>query len=420
MSERLPMPYTATKKPWVWWIFVVASSVLIVGGYELLRWIDPVDFYVYYYAGETALNGASIYSPVVAGERLPDGLPYNYGPAGILIFSLLSLAQIDVAFVAWSVIKAVLFAWVIRAMIPPHKSVLISTLIWLGIFIPTTVLAQEMLWGQINIILMFLCLCGAIVTDRIQRPVVVGVLVGIATAIKLTPGLFLIFFLFTKRWAEALWACVAGAVSTALAAVFFTDDVWRFFTHTLWDLSDRVALGENFDTPGNNSIQGVAAFIDISGWPVTLIVGIIAVAGLGAAIYTSRNLGLIPALLIIGMLSPLLSPVSWIHHFIFLLPGIVYLWYRSDHRWRWALAIIIAALLIQGTDLGGFIVENGPAALWPLGFILRESLLLSSMTLISALTMLAHSKNISPVTNMPTPDAVGGSAKFGLTENKNA
>ncbi|GAA2046182.1 hypothetical protein GCM10009720_28830 [Yaniella flava] len=259
---------------------------------------------------------------------MPNGLPYNYGPAGILLFVGMSLFHIEIAFLLWSIVQLLILCWVIQCLVSARYVARKDVLTWFCVFIPTTILAQDMLWGQINIVLMAPCLDGVLIAHDRAKPILTGSLVWVATAIKLTPGLFIIFFLISKRWKEAVWACLIGTAATLLAGIFFMEDFWRFFSDTLWNLSDRVALGENFDTLGNNSLQGTAAYLGITGWPVVVAVRVTAVAGLAAAVYINHRSGLLPAMLCIGLLSPLLSPISWIHHFVFMLPALAYLWSR--------------------------------------------------------------------------------------------
>lgn len=368
----------------------VASHALLITAlmvvYELIRWIDPVDFYVYMYAGQHAGTG-DVYEAVVTGPRLPDGLPYNYGPAGLLLFAPLSLLPIDLAFVIWSFVQLALLAWMVHCL--THS--LRQSLVWMLIFAPTTVLAQHYLWGQINLLLMAACLSVLVASggapssasgsaSRIQ-----GALVGVAAAIKLTPAIFILYFIIRRNWSAFWWALGSGVIVTGLAFLCFPADSIDFFG-ALMNLSGRVSLGEFFVTPGNNSLQGALAFFGMPQMFRYIVLGVVAIPCFWIAVRLHRANAVLAGSLVIGLTATVLSPVSWIHHFVYILPALVLIWRERCCKWhRIAVIAVVLVLWAQGTDLGGAVIEMGASFLFPIGVLLRESLLISAAVLIVAL-----------------------------------
>ena len=127
-------------------------------------------------------------------------------------------------------------------------------------------------FGQVNAFMVLACLMDL----REPRPGLVrrvprGVLVGLAMAVKLTPGVFVVHFLVTKRWKEA-----ATAVGTAVAV---TIGMWVLLpqaSFAFWGgaLQDPARLGPNGGT-SNQSIRGFLLRVGPEG-----IAGHRAVAGL--------------------------------------------------------------------------------------------------------------------------------------------
>ena len=77
--------------------------------------------------------------------------------------------------------------------------------------------------------------------------------VGLATALKLFPGIFIVYLLATRRWRAAAVASATAAAATLLAAAIAPGDSWRFWTHELW-ATDRVG---RTDYTGNQSLFGL-------------------------------------------------------------------------------------------------------------------------------------------------------------------
>ena len=106
-----------------------------------------------------------------------------------------------------------------------------------------------------------------------------GVLVGLAMAVKLTPGVFVVHFLVTKRWKEA-----ATAVGTAVAV---TLGVWVLLpqaSFAFWGgaLQDPARLGPNMGT-SNQSIRGFLLRVGPEGMPGTRAVAGLRRRGRGAS-----------------------------------------------------------------------------------------------------------------------------------------
>jgi alpha-1,2-mannosyltransferase len=373
-------------------LWPVAVAVLVLGiGFASLRLFNlgiypPVDFLVYRYGSVASWSG-DIYVNNVFGEFLPpEGLPFVYTPfaAGLLTFTGIFPAQ--AAFTMWTVGCVAVLAFIIGICLPP--SLTRRLWIWLGLVVLascTTIIAQHLVWGQINLLLAGLCLADFVrnTNGRWARYVPRGVLIGVAAGIKLTPAIFVPYLLITRQWRMAAWAIAGFAGTVAVGAVLFPAMSVTYWFDTIWELSSKVDLGTQFASAGNNSIQGAAAALGewtaFSSKVLAVLVAILCLL-LAAAIFRSGHS--LAAVLAVGLTATLVSPVSWLHHWVYLIPGLIVLWFLGQRKTRIFVSVAALALVIQGTDVGELILQAGPLWLAPLGILLRESLLLASATTI--------------------------------------
>jgi alpha-1,2-mannosyltransferase len=178
-----------------------------------------------------------------------------------------------------------------------------------------------------------------------------GVGIGLATAIKLTPGIFIVYLLVTGRWRAAVTASGTAAVATLLAAALAPNASREFWTTALWD-TDRVG---DMSFISNQSLHGMIARLDPA-QPSTLAWLALVAAALvfwgwrvRAAVAARDEVG---GLALTGVVGALVSPVTWVHHLVWLIPALVLL---VDHayaapagsrRRRGLLAFAIFAYLV--------------------------------------------------------------------------
>jgi alpha-1,2-mannosyltransferase len=198
-------------------------------------------------------------------------------------------------------------------------------------------------FGQVNAIL--LCLVAADLLWLVARGSRWGgVGIGLATAVKLTPGIFVLYLLVTGRWRAAATAVGAAAGVTVLAGALAPNASREFWTQALWD-TDRVGL---LAFVSNQSLRGVVARLNPDG-PSAVPWLVLVAAALAVWAYRCRRLR--PALdgvargadgvsdragtpaagpeatglALTGVVGCLVSPVTWVHHLVWLLPALILL-----------------------------------------------------------------------------------------------
>lgn len=178
-------------------------------------------------------------------------------------------------------------------------------------------------FGQVNMLLL-----GLVAVDLWwllpARNRWAGVAVGLATAIKLTPGVFIVYLLVTRRWRAAFTAMGAAAGATLLAGALFPDASREYWTSALWN-TDRV--GE-LAFISNQSLRGVVARLDPV-HPSTLAWLVLVLATLAVWAWRCRAAVIAgdeaTGLALTGVTMCLVSPVTWVHHLVWLLPALILL-----------------------------------------------------------------------------------------------
>lgn len=152
-----------------------------------------------------------------------------------------------------------------------------------------------------------------------------GVGVGLASAIKLTPALFIVYFLISRQW-RAMWTAVGTAVGVSLVGfVFARQESIDYFTSVMWQ-TNRV--GQADMTP-NQSLAGVLARLyDTFQTPTLLWVMFaffILAVGLSRSVTAHIEGDELTAFSLIGITANIISPISWSHHLVYVVPAAVVL-----------------------------------------------------------------------------------------------
>ena len=117
---------------------------------------------------------------------------------------------------------------------------------WLPAAVPLALcmepVRQTLGLGQVNLWLFALVVLDLIVLRR-NGSRWTGVGVGIATAVKITPGLFIVYLLVTGQWRAARTATVTVAALTGCGLLLAPAETLRYFGDLLWQ-TDRVGAAE--------------------------------------------------------------------------------------------------------------------------------------------------------------------------------
>jgi alpha-1,2-mannosyltransferase len=208
-------------------------------------------------------------------------------------------------------------------------------------------------FGQVNTLLLAL-VAGDVLFGVARGRKWAGIGIGLATAVKLTPGVFILYLLVTGRWRAAGTAIAAAAVATLVAAGLYPDESREFWTAALWD-TNRVG---NLEYVSNQSLRGMLArlpldTVEAQVWLVCVLATLaLWVWRVRAAAAAQDFLG---GLALTGLLGCLISPVTWVHHCVWLLPAIVRCVDsgRRNHLWLGAAAYLVLSSRLTWAWAGG-------------------------------------------------------------------
>jgi len=264
-------------------------------------------------------------------------------------------------------------------------------------------MASHLIFGQINIFLMALVLWDLFrKQDRgLFRHLPKGVFVGVAAAIKLTPALFILYFLISGQRKKALISLCAAAIATLVGVICYPTMSWSFFSSTVWHLSDTVSLNGFFATSGNNSISGaLAALGEWTRIPAAVLVVACGIWALRAARISYRKGRHYSAALIVGLAACLISPVSWMHHWVYVLPALAIIWRLGGRERRCFSTIGALILLATGPTIGDLLISWKQPLLLPLAVVFRESLLIVSIGCIYLLNQPRSAARLSQLSSL--------------------
>jgi alpha-1,2-mannosyltransferase len=267
-------------------------------------------------------NGGLIYDWVK--PRTPYG--FTYPPFAAVLMAPMAVVSfplaVVVASIATAVSTAVVVWWLIeptvRRMGWPQWYALAVACCLAAAFEPVR---ETFSFGQVNTLLLLLVV-GDLLHGVAKGRRWAGVGIGVATAIKLTPGVFILYLLVTRRWRAAATAIGAAAVATLAAAAIAPKASVLFWTSTLWD-TGRVG---NPAYVANQSLRGLVARLPLTGHAGTALWLALAAAAFGCWVWRVRAAHAAgderAGLALTGVFGCLVSPVSWVHHLVFLLPAL--------------------------------------------------------------------------------------------------
>ena len=279
---------------------------------NLFKW--PTDFKVYYNAAVALNDGQELYS-----QPFVRGLPFTYPPFSGAIFKVLPLVSFEVAASIWLALTAIVLLAVIigvfreRGYAWSPGLVLVSLAALVASFNLAPIFGT-FFWGQINIFIM-----GLVALDFLRRRTGNkggGIFSGLAAGIKLTPVFFYLPLLLGKRWRAMVYMTITILATIGIGFLFVPDA--KVFWETKIFETQRIGGKDN---PGAQSLGAVLHRLGYDN-TVLWLVGVVAIVVLYSIVvlgcYRRGNYSMIMALG--GVVACIISPFSWYHHWVFLVP----------------------------------------------------------------------------------------------------
>ncbi len=298
--------------------FAVALLILpfIIQYGKLIPWQpSTIDLQVYVYAVKDMLAGKDIFATTTPFWNLY----FIYPPIAAILMTPLAFGP----YALWQVVWTGGLVWAQQSVLKrcgaPRGWKL--GVIGIAVLLAVEPIRTTLGYGQVNTILMAL-----VVADLLpdapgeRRRIPQGTLIGLAAAIKLTPALFVIFAFLIGKSRLAITAMISFAVFTGIGAILLFRETLVFFG----GLSGGDTRTASPLYTGNQSLLGVFFRLGDSS-RVTALVGlavsaILAVLGCLVAAHWWRQDEKVFAVAIVGLTTCLASPLSWTHHYVWILP----------------------------------------------------------------------------------------------------
>lgn len=318
---------------WVMRAGMAVIAVLFAAYMSAIYWDAPgLDMEVYWRAAQVlhGLNPATdeLYAPSLVETRKFE-LPFTYPPSAALLFYPLGGMSLEQA---WHVmclggsLAMVVLVWQVLRLAPFSRS-------WFGLRVVPTLVAFSLgclaashlypvrftfFYGQINTLLAVLILAD--LTRQSTRRRAAGFLTGLAAGLKITPAAMGLVPLALQQWRTIAGMAVGFMTTVVIAALFLPRQVFSYFTEQLWS-TDRVGDATRLS---NQSLSGTLyqwGFPEASVRPLWLVLSLLLIMAGGLAIRRlARHDDLFSAVCIGAMVMLLISPISWEHHWVWVLP----------------------------------------------------------------------------------------------------
>ena len=338
-----------------------------------------IDIDIYQMGGRAWLDGRSLYRGDVSFHT-PIGLdlPFTYPPLAAIVFcpfAWLGMPAASVAITALTLVLLVVSTMIVLSRLDVWNT---STLLggpawlrrlWLAVVIvaPATIwlepIAANFAFGQINVVLMTL-----VIADCLPRrtPWPRGILLGLGIALKLTPAIFLLYVLLRRDNRAALTALGSFVVATLVGFVLAWNDSWEYWTRTVHH-TDRI--GEAALNTDQN-IAGALARVGLGEQQRFLLWVAACLLVLAMTVWAMRRVLRAgePALAVIcvALFGLVVSPVSWSHHWVWMLPAVLVTGILAWRRRSVALAVIsaVGVALMRWTPIDLLPKHHETTAVW--------------------------------------------------------
>jgi len=303
------------------WLLAASIAARFAWTYLAPNGANFVDLHVYVGGAATIGTGHSIYDYVYADQTPDFPLPFTYPPFAAIVFEPLHMVPFGLLAFAWQVgIIVGLYGVVWLSLRLLGRADHRLAMLWTAVGIWTEPLRSTFDYGQINVILV-LAVLGAVYSSRWWLS---GLLVGLAAGVKLTPAVSGLYFLGARRWGAVVFSAVVFFATIGVSVLVLGAQARFYFTDLLGDASRIGPIGTSFNQSWRGGISRILGHdagygpVVLAALAVTTVLAVLAWRAVGA----DDRLG---AIVIVQMFGLLLSPISWTHHWVWLIPLMIWL-----------------------------------------------------------------------------------------------
>ncbi|WP_267307655.1 mannosyltransferase [Mycobacterium barrassiae] len=303
-------------------LLVISVLARLAWTYLVPNGANFVDLHVYVGGAGMLDDPGSLYDYVYADQTPDFPLPFTYPPFAAIVFYPLHLLPFGLVAFLWQLgIIAALYGVVRMSQRLLGAGDRRTAMLWTAVGIWIEPLRSTFDYGQINVLLVLAVLYAVYST----RWWVSGLLVGLAAGVKLTPAASGLYFVGARRWAAVAFSAVVFFGTVGVSWLIIGNETRYYFTELLGDASRVGPVGTSFNQSWRGGITRILGYdagygpLVLAGIAVTAVLAVLAWRAIGGA---SDRLG---AIVVVQLFGLLLSPISWTHHWVWLIPLMIWL-----------------------------------------------------------------------------------------------
>ena len=285
-----------------------------------------IDLEVYRRTGTLLLAGQDFFSA--------EGLPWIY-PAFAALFTVpFALVPFEVAAVVWLALSVAALAAVLHRVGLAGWRLSLATTVCVLFVEPV---AETLGFGQLAIFLVAAAVLDSMPGPRVLRRRIApeGWLTGVATAVKLTPAVVAAYNFFAGRRKPGLVAFAAFVAATGVGFLLLPSASLHYWGKLL---AGDTGLNSGIVYATNQSVLGVwNRLLGEASRGGLVTSALVVVLGVVAAVVVHEAGQVRLAICLAGITSLLASPISWSHHYVWIVPLGVVLWQSRNlpgwYRW---------------------------------------------------------------------------------------
>ncbi|OBK18552.1 glycosyltransferase 87 family protein [Mycobacterium asiaticum] len=354
-KSQSPVAGSRLGRVWLWCLlWLLAAAALGYTCWQLFGHIPyRIDIDVYQMGGRAWLDGRPLYGTVMFHTPIVD-LPFTYPPLSAVLFSPFAWMGMPAASVA--------ITGLTLAMLLASTVIVLTRLdVWAGsdvlsgpawlrrAWLAVVIVAPASIWlepissnfafGQINAVLMTL-----VIADCFPRrtPWPRGLLLGLGIALKLTPAVFLLYFLLRRDKRAAITSVVTFVGATLVGFALAWRDSLEYWTHTLHH-TDRIgdtALNTDQNIAGALARLGLGQHERFPLWVLACLLVLAMTIWAMRRVLRADESPL--AIICVALFGLVVSPVSWSHHWVWMLPAVLVTGVMAWRRRNVALGVVTA------------------------------------------------------------------------------
>ncbi|GAB2506306.1 mannosyltransferase [Nocardia heshunensis] len=301
----------------LWWALFFPSNLILV------------DLHVYV-EGSANLFSGNLYEWTDSSRSPQFPLPFTYPPFAALLLYPLHFLPFDVVAVGWLLATAAaLFGivWIALEMMVGREAMReqswrTAAIAWTAGGLWLEPVRSTLDYGQVNVFIVLLAMLAA----RSTRWWLAGLLVGVASGIKLTPAMTGLYFVARRQWLAVVASAAAFFGTMGLTYLLTPRETDKYFGQLVNDPHRIGPVGSVINQSLRGALSRIAGHDIGSGllWESAVLVTAVLAFFAWRALRSDDRLGL---LIIVQLFGMMVAPISWSHHWICLVPLVLWLRY---------------------------------------------------------------------------------------------